>query len=92
MTDALTSMRAVQQACRSHRKLRCAKPCMRQAENTAVGQSPQGWRTPQEGRKRLTAEELRERLENDPGEKWSETDEELRSRFVQAVNDRFAPY
>ena len=44
------------------------REAVRQAENTAVGRSPQGSRTPQEGRKRLTAEELREGLENDLGE------------------------
>ena len=53
------------------------REAMRQAEHTSVGQSPQGSRTPLEGRKRLTAEELREGLENDFGEKWTEVDKEL---------------
>ena len=65
---------------------------MRQAETTAVGQSPQSESTPQEKRRHPTREEFREVLENDLGEKWTEIDEELRSKFVQAVNDRFAPY
>ena len=115
MTDALTSMRAMQQAqqpvstpltpmtptvtqgTERFQELQVTqeavlREAMRQGENTAVGQSRQGSRTPQEGRKRLTAEELREGLENDLGEKWSEIDEEVRSRFVQAVNDRLAPF
>ena len=45
------------------------REAMRQAENTAVGHSPQGSRTPLEGRQRLTAEEPQKGLENDIGEK-----------------------
>ena len=75
--------------CRSRRKLCCAKPCDKR--RTLQLDTARKARGRQEGRKRLTAEELRVGLENDLGEKWSEIDDELRSRFVQAVNDRFAP-
>ena len=117
MTDAITSMRAMQQSQQqeptpitsmtptvtqgtepfqdlqvTQEAEAVLRETMQQAENTAVEQSPEGSRTSLEGRKRLTEEELREGLENDLGEKWMEIDEELRSRFVQAISDRFAPY
>ena len=98
MTDALTSMRAMQQVQQQgptpvtpmtptvtqgtepFQEMQVTqeavlREAMRQAENIAVGQSPQGSRTPLEGRKRPTTEELREGLENDLGEKWTEIDE-----------------
>ena len=106
MSDAPTSMRSMQQAqqqeptpttlmtprilrerslsknCMSRRKQCCEKPC----DKRRTLQLDKA----RKGRKRLTAEELRDGLENDLGEKWTEIDEELRSSFVQAVNDRFA--
>ena len=114
MTDALTSMWAMQQAQQpspnadntddadNHagngafpRAAGHAGSCA--ARSHATSGEHCSWTKPArledalEGRKRLAAEELREGLENDLGEKWTEIDEELRSRVVQAVNDRFAP-
>ena len=68
------------------------REAMRQAEATAVGQSPQGVSTPQERRRQPKREEVREGLESDLGEHWTEINEELRSKFIQAVNNRFVPY
>ena len=105
MTEALTSMRAKQQAQQEaapttptvtqgsepFRELPVTqeavlREAMRQAESTTV---PQSARTLPATRKQLTTEELMDGLESDLGEKWNEIDEELRSKFVQAVNDRF---
>ena len=36
-------------------------------------------------------EPSKEGLQNDPGEQWTGMDEDLWNKFIQAVNDRFAP-
>ena len=115
MTDALTSMRAMQQAqqpvstpltpmtptvtqgTERFQELQVTqeavlREAMRQGENTAVGQSRQGSRTASGRAQAPYGGGAARRTENDLGEKWSEIDEEVRSRFVQAVNDRLAPF
>ena len=68
------------------------REAMRQAEASTSGPSPQEARPPQEKRRRLTQEELREGLENDLGKKWTEIDKDFLSKFLLVVNDRLAPY
>ena len=64
------------------------REAMQEAENIASGQAPQDSTSLPAKRKHSTTEEPTEGLVIDIGEKWNEMDEELRSKFVQAVNDR----
>ena len=64
---------------------------IRQAESSASGQDQETDPRKSKKLKIPATEELQEGLLNDLGEQWTGMDEGLRNRFIQAVNERFAP-
>ena len=103
MTDALTNMRAAQQVQHQGKApVAPLTPAVSQGseplQELPVTQDPALLREAMrqaeatERRRQPEREEVREGLESDLGEHWTEINEELRNKFIQAVNNRFVPY